>query len=90
MGITLILGDMAVVASSRLWTRTGLHAVEPGHGVHAALLAVDEQEMAAVRAHALRVSGASARSGPLAVLLLLVVHALVCVVGWWCYLEGIF
>jgi len=76
MGVTLILGDMAVVASSCLWTNARLCAGEPGHGVHTAFCAVDEQEMAAVRAHARRVRGASALAFARTVLWeLLVVHA---------------
>jgi hypothetical protein len=61
-----------VVASFCLWTRTGLGAVETGHGEHAAFCAVDVEEMAAVRAHALAVGGASALAFALAVLRLVV------------------
>jgi hypothetical protein len=63
-----------MVASFCLWTRTGPRAVEPVHGVHAALCAVDVDEVAALRAHALFVGSAAALAFACAVLRL-VVHA---------------
>ena len=67
-----------MVASFYLWTRAGLRAVEPAHGIHAPFLSVDEHEMAALGTHALRVGGATALAFALAVLRL--VHA----VKWSC------
>jgi hypothetical protein len=57
-----------MVASFCLWTRTPLRAVEPGHRIHAPLLPVDEHEMPALRAYALRVGGALALAFALAML----------------------
>jgi hypothetical protein len=64
-----------MVASFCLWTRAGLCTVRLAHGKHTAFLAMDEREMATVRAYALRMGGASAFAFARTVLRdLLVVH----------------